>query len=459
MKSTVKCEHPVSILNQKAKHIYLKNGYFYTHDGRKIVLPYEDKQEENIMLRWAYAHRPSYNGDSSLFERLVPYVVHFGEKLPLFLLVGCGHCRLCRDRKSLEWSSRAALECEAHDMLPLMLTLTYNNKSLPHDGVVLDHLQRYFKRLRINLTRHYHTPIEIRYIACSEYGSKRHRPHYHALIWGLPLFCAEYNSFEQRNHLTNEAYRIFRDSWSNGFIYAVFCKDSKAGSYVTKYMRKDNFIPPGKNNTFIVASRQKGAIGWLGFLAHSLDKQLKANPTSPTFSYIPRFGDGSSKTINIPYYFLQKTLPSFSQMYPAALRRKVVSYCDCLDHLRKRPKLHCLREWQTLNNKSILAPGLIPPRVVLDRFYIRPFVSDQLPVTDYDTYKESSESLRIMCKLYPDVYDICQHLDRFAIADENERLRSLYMSSRPKNTYIIEDALVQLEEKNHRYHEIEHDGQ
>lgn len=94
--------------------------------------------------------------------------------------VPCGRCFGCRAEYAQQWSLRCQHEAKMHDVSHF-LTLTYDDDHLPwHRGLVLDDLQRFFKRFRKQLG-------PIRYFACGEYGAQTGRPHWHALLFGSPL--------------------------------------------------------------------------------------------------------------------------------------------------------------------------------------------------------------------------------------------------------------------------------
>lgn len=60
------------------------------------------------------------------------------------------------------------------------ITLTYSPEFLPKDySVHIDHLQKFFKRLRKNTNQRF------KYFACGEYGDINKRPHYHAILFGM----------------------------------------------------------------------------------------------------------------------------------------------------------------------------------------------------------------------------------------------------------------------------------
>lgn len=110
----------------------------------------------------------------------------------------CGGCINCRINYTQAWALRLVYELSTTDAASF-LTLTYNDEHLPEDnGLHIEELQKFFKRLRINLKREYHEfEPKIRYYACGEYGDKSKiykspgaiklhgRPHYHAIVFGL----------------------------------------------------------------------------------------------------------------------------------------------------------------------------------------------------------------------------------------------------------------------------------
>lgn len=466
----VKCEYPVYILDQKAKAIFLKQRSFFSATGALVRVLEADSHDERTMLRYVYNHKPK----TSLEYDKCPYVLtSFGEYLPLFRLVACGKCSLCKEKKSNDWSSRVSLECEAHEHLPLMVTLTYNNEHLPLAGVMKTEVQKFLKRLRVNLARNGYDD-KFRYILCSEYGSKRGRPHYHLLIFGLDSRLYYFNKYQQRNAPTKDLSWLFYISWgivhratstsikwceSFGYTYLMFCDNTKAGRYVCKYMRKGCQQPIGQNKTFFLSSRRGGAIGWLGFVYHGLDKALIDNPSSPSLQYIPRHGDGTAQNCVVPYYFLQKCLPSFSQVFPATLRRKWQFYTDSLNHLRERPRLACLADFKQRYGVSILDSALQPCKSILDRFECSSISSRQRMLSEYGYFKASEYELKRFEELLPELANAQSPLDSMPYVFECERKRALYLSTRPKQMYDITAELQRCESATSKLFDRVGDGQ
>lgn len=102
------------------------------------------------------------------------------ERIP----VPCGHCKTCIRMKQDGIVQRVQFESQKNHLF--MCTLTYCNEMLPFEKVG-DYYIRYadtsdvrnmFKRLRLNNG----FGIPFRYLAVSELGSKRGRPHFHILF-------------------------------------------------------------------------------------------------------------------------------------------------------------------------------------------------------------------------------------------------------------------------------------
>lgn len=105
------------------------------------------------------------------------------EALPFsHLQVPCGKCIGCRLDRSAQSAVRGyheLLTCGQENCC--FITLTYDNENLPFNkSVSTSDLQKFWKRLRKRFPN-----ARFKYIACSEYGALRSRPHYHACIFGF----------------------------------------------------------------------------------------------------------------------------------------------------------------------------------------------------------------------------------------------------------------------------------
>lgn len=195
-----------------------------------------------------------------------------GETIPLYIEVPCGKCRACINSKRIQIKHRLILEQYSHgDIVPLFLTLTYNDANLPGNGVSVSDIQLFLKRLRSHLDYHYANLPNFRYVCFSEYGSdetRTLRPHYHLLLFGIPLGSPrDVPSFE----------RICADTWGKGFVWLRMC-DYGCFNYVSKYVCKGSNVPLGKNPNFRLSSRRNGGLGVPAFEDESLYLRLLESP-------------------------------------------------------------------------------------------------------------------------------------------------------------------------------------
>lgn len=80
---------------------------------------------------------------------------------------------------------RAMHEAQSHEH-SMFVTLTYNDENCPGE-LKPDHLSDYIREVRRQMRLNHPELLgnRLRYIACGEYGSRTHRPHYHAIFFGL----------------------------------------------------------------------------------------------------------------------------------------------------------------------------------------------------------------------------------------------------------------------------------
>nr|QJB18873.1 MAG: replication initiator protein [Microvirus sp.] len=130
-----------------------------------------------------------------------------------YISVPCGKCLQCKMSRSREWASRIMHEVP-YWTNPLFVTLTYDDKNLPHNSSLKKRdLQLFFKRFRKSLK------TKIKYYACGEYGEKALRPHYHLILF------------------TDEKELPLSSSWGKG-LYHVGQVTYESARYVAQYINK-----------------------------------------------------------------------------------------------------------------------------------------------------------------------------------------------------------------------------
>lgn len=151
----------------------------------------------------------------------------------------CGKCIACRINTSEMWSKRMYDELQSwgYDNA-CFVTLTYNDEHLPSNGsLVKDELQRFFKRLRKDLSLFNR---KIKCFACGEYGDQFGRPHYHAIIFGLSPFLQSDRDLIVKNWTFCDkeifVWKHKGNVWLKG--NAIDVVNERTFRYVAKYVQK-----------------------------------------------------------------------------------------------------------------------------------------------------------------------------------------------------------------------------
>lgn len=102
-----------------------------------------------------------------------------GSQLDYDFMRPCGKCIGCQTDHRQDWTVRIAHESKLYDQ-SAMITLTYNEESLPEGGILQYHdIQTFLKRMRRDRDE------EVRYYIAGEHGDKYGRPHWHMILFGI----------------------------------------------------------------------------------------------------------------------------------------------------------------------------------------------------------------------------------------------------------------------------------
>lgn len=137
-----------------------------------------------------------------------------------YIEVPCGHCPVCLALKQSYIVQRSQMEAMENDLF--FCTLTYNDEMLPVMEVngyklkycMISDFQNMIKRLR----RKDAFGLPFRFWAVTEYGGKRHRPHYHC-IFAFPKIKGE-----TRAELYDREQRYFKivlDEWKRNIATRI----------------------------------------------------------------------------------------------------------------------------------------------------------------------------------------------------------------------------------------------
>lgn len=218
----------------------------------------------------------------------------FNKSLGKDFLVPCGKCLYCRTHKDSKYSMLSTLEMQ-NNKYALFFTLTYDNENVPcyyfsddsysyskdfirvysnRDGSSLDiftrdfnnfktsvfniprgaafpfvsrsDVQKFLKRLRINIVRTLKRNVQIRYLITAEYGPKTFRPHYHGIIY---FNDSDLLTKTTVSHVLNTSLlsALIAKSWP----FADYCRTAKyativdggASNYVSSYASSSCNLP------------------------------------------------------------------------------------------------------------------------------------------------------------------------------------------------------------------------
>lgn len=327
------CASPVIIRNSQLKYLITTYKTYHSPAGDVTISNSISEYWKYSFPEWQFSpYRCGVTADN-----IDDYYVinpRTGEIFPMFILVPCGKCELCRDKKSREWSFRAICENATSTSMPYFLTLTYNNEHLPKCGIFKEEIQLFLKRLRIKLDR-LNVSHNLRYVAVGEYGSKSQRPHYHMILWNFPNDSAYFPTVTSVLHFIESCWTCFTGEYNSdgspvmeslGFAYCLPCKQG-AISYVMKYMKKQYTPPKGKKPLFFLTSRKNGGLG--AEYARKFLEHYRSHPDDTKMTATDPF-TGYTQTMTMPGYFRRIYFPSLSVVLPKQIRDAHTELCKLI---------------------------------------------------------------------------------------------------------------------------------
>lgn len=334
---TIFCTNPTVIRNPQFPYLLANYEYIVTPSGNRKITDAERVcigDPERIKRYNPYR----YGVNAENINKYYFFDSCTGEIVPMFVLVPCGKCELCCEKKKSEWSFRAVCETATSTSMPLFLTLTFAPKYRPVRGVDKLDIQLFMKRLRVRLTRK-NIVHNIRYFACGEYGSKTKLPHYHLMLWNFPY--EKFGSLHKVLDFIERSWSVrLRNRYGDfvneddgtpkyeqiGFAYVKPC-NSGCASYVMKYMHKRHEVPVGKNPVFFLSSRRNGGIG--AEYARRYMDFYRANPEILEMSCTDPY-TGRNVRCFMPSYFRNLYFPCLSKIVGSDIRKVYRNFCDSL---------------------------------------------------------------------------------------------------------------------------------
>lgn len=332
----VSCEKPTIILNPNIKDIILKYKN-YTFKGSYVQMSPLQVSKYYYDFPWSTFSPKKVSRED--IDNCFVFSLDNGEPIPMYYEVPCGKCVICREKKANEWACRAMCESQTSMSIPYFVTLTYNNRCRPKEGVVKKHVQDFLKRFRINVERYCGFETNIRFYACAEYGKQTKLPHYHLLIFNLPLLMANHvqdlvqkswsymiskqtadNIPSRLDKYGRPIYKYFDDvanRWRAlyGYIHTQISTEGRC-RYAMKYMRKDADVPEGKNDVFFLSSR-RGGLGSKWIEQHI--EEYRNNPEIINVEFTDIWSGQYYKGI-LPRFFKDKICPTLSRVIKKPIR-------------------------------------------------------------------------------------------------------------------------------------------
>lgn len=191
-----------------------------------------------------------------------------------FISVPCGHCHECIQSKQASLAQRTQMLALDHHLF--FITLTYDDKHLPSietsSGYRLnyanyEHISRMFKRIRNNdlLGRPF------KYIAVSEYGTAKHRPHWHLIL--------AVKKYDEDNALTT--YQLEQDYWQ-------IIKDEWKVNVAVDASGRPNHRCPVYEPLFTYVRRVKRGKVYKNYDLHYIDTTVDSDCTSVSY-YVSKY--------------------------------------------------------------------------------------------------------------------------------------------------------------------------
>lgn len=425
---TINCEHPTIIFNPnaeyailRARRYHLAEGWHYLTDNEFIEAVKEFPRSYFSCIAYRLASS-THNGENTDMDDFYT-VDDSGAMIPLFMLVPCRKCLICRNKLKLEWMFRAACENKYSTTVPLFVTLTYDNEHLPETGVQKRDVQLFLKRLRRNTERLFGSS-EIRYFCAAEYGKNTKRPHYHLLLWNMPEFS---NYFKLKDFI-NKAWQKGKNTdikYLDG-RYAKYSKADGAIGYVMKYMFKDDKNRPENcEDVFSLYSRRPGLAGKY---RDEMQQQMQSD-TRQMLMCVTDPWTGKQYKSFVFSYFKRKYFPTISVVMSKQIRDTFYGYIadynyltllrKTMLHLDPDVRLRDYNQFETIDH-DIMQKYDFLPHVLIDFPYDCPDVTRILRKCEYNsnllyvmmrtTFADMSAKYTILKNFPWDAFEWCEQM-------------------------------------------------
>ena len=291
------------------------------------------------------------------------------------IAVPCGRCSSCVHLKQIYIVQRVQMEALNNDLF--FGTLTYNNDSLPtaqYGDIRFSYPDYSDWQRAVKMIRKDFPDLEFKYMLISEYGGKKHRPHFHFIL-SVP------RTSDLLSEKVSTAYRlfdIFLKYWRRNYgstrkpIWKPLCTYVRRGEkynydlhyldpnsskdgldgvsfYVTKYLLKfDDYVEKFKSLLYFNLPYDDYKEAWLKFKPRMLlSKHFGLPYDKVTKSYCPKVSAHIRKGIDFSLSFSGALFPFYvsqqnGSTYPLApyYSRRFLSISDQLEFVSRRPDIN-----------------------------------------------------------------------------------------------------------------------
>lgn len=446
IQSPINCLNPSIVLNSNYKDLYYRCKravYLDSCTGSYSYIYRKDDVDLDRITKLFVAIKLTHVSIDNCYGNFY-FEMANGKHIPMFYLFPCGRCKLCLDKKSSEYSFRAACETAVYPENPLFVTLTYKDCYLPNEGVSLYDLQRFFKRLRFKF-QSLGLPTDFRYLAVSEYGAKYGRPHYHIIFWNLPsmplnkqLRLHSYIRFAWCTYvLDDDGKRVMVYSEKNKKFYAkrtsigivkILPVAKGCTSYIVKYFRKEGHNKLNyPNKTFLVSSRGNGGIG-----SRYIKSQRDFILSSKNVPSLKVFEPNVQKFFEYPCigYIKRVLFPSFSGCYKESVYRYCKMASNCVFQMKALSDLIVDRDFCT--KLDVFRYPQVRTFLKLTKYFFR-YYGQKFNLNNYTHYRYFSikELIAESCKIFARFACYLKKIDFSLVCKGNDRYReSLLIADR-----------------------------
>lgn len=250
---------------------------------------------------WRGMHgKVAVNGTALNFDSTLSFLK---DTTSQYIEIPCGHCPQCMALKQSYKVQRCQMENLGNDLY--FCTLTYNPEMIRRittsTGETLlyadiSDVQNMMKRLRKNNA----FGVPFRYMCVSEYGSKRHRPHFH-IIFSIPALSPA-ETLAEKESRAQEYHDIVLSEWKRNIATTIAEKD-------TQRYKKGDIIPNTRCPEYVPLCTYVNNHKGRNFDFHYVNPSATEKGSADVAFYVSKYTQKCDEWYEKLEYKMYKTLP------------------------------------------------------------------------------------------------------------------------------------------------------